>query len=84
MPATLFLKSKVSVCQPPAKVVVVCVSTALVASVWSSIFKRTGMPASGDQTRTEILVSVAVNGTFGLKPSPAGAVIVVPAKGLNP
>ena len=55
------------------------VSTDLVGSAWSSTFRRTGMLASGDQTRTDILVSLAVNGMRETKPSPAAAVTVVPA-----
>ena len=42
------------------------------------------MPASGDQTLTDIRVSFALNGIFGVKPNLAAAVTVVPAKVSEP
>ena len=83
MPAAWVAKLKVNVCQAPAAVVVVSVSTDLFGSAESSTFRRTGMPASGDQTRTVMRVSVTLNGILGEKPvctpAPLTAVTVVPA-----
>jgi hypothetical protein len=69
VPVAWFLKSKVRVCQPAAVVTVASVSTDLLGSVLSSTFRRTTMPASGDQTRTLMRVSVVLNGILGEKPS---------------
>ena len=65
MPAAWLAKSKVSVSQALATVVVASVSTDLVGSAASSTFSRTWMPASGDQTRTVIVVLLAVNSSAG-------------------
>ena len=60
VPAAWLAKLKLKVCQPPATVVVASVSTLLVGSAASSTFSRTGVPAVGDQTRTVMVLLVAV------------------------
>ena len=83
MPVTWVAKLNVRVCQPAAVVTVASVSTDLAGSVLSSTFRRTGMPASGDHTRTDMRVSVVLNGIFVEKPRctpPRVSVMVVPAK----
>ena len=79
VPATWLAKLKLSVCQPPATVVEASVSTLLVGSAASSTLSRTGVPAVGDQTRTVMVLLVA------LKPIGAMALLarfetVVPAQ----
>ena len=78
VPAAGVAKLKLSVCQPPATVVVASVSTLLVGSVASSTFSRTGVPAVGDQTRTVTTLLVAVKPMVGIL-SPASVEKVVPA-----
>ena len=76
MPVAWFAKSKVRVCQPPATVVVASVSTDTVLSAAFSTFSRTGMPASGDHTRTVIDVLPVENGMTGTeKFSPVETVV---------
>ena len=84
VPVACFEKSKVKVCQAPAVVVKTSVSTDLLGSPWSSTFSRTGIPASGEKTRTDILVWLALKAILGVKPSCAAPVIVVPANTSEP
>ena len=63
VPAAWLAKLKLSVCQAPATEVVASVSTDFVPSAASSTFRRTGMPAVGDQTRAVTVVRVAVKGS---------------------
>ena len=62
VPAAGTAKLKTSVCQPPATVVVASVSADWLLSAAFSTFNRTGMPASGDQTRSSSVLALAVNG----------------------
>ena len=55
-------KSKVSVSQPFATVVVTLVSTDLVASFLSSACIRTSMPATGEYTTALMIVEPAAKG----------------------
>ena len=54
---------------------VASVSTEIVLLVLSYTFRRTGMPASGEYTRTVIVVSVAVNGKGLSKPETSATVV---------
>ena len=67
VPAAALARLKVKVCQPTT-LVVASVSTDLLPSVMSSSFRRTGMPASGDQTRSVIVVAVLLKGMRGKPP----------------
>ena len=69
VPVAGMLKSKVKVSHWLATVVFTSVSTVMVLLAASSTFNRTGIFASGDHTRTEILVWVAENGTAFAKPA---------------
>ena len=79
MPGAGLAKLKLRVCQPLAVVTVASVSTDLLASAAFSAFRRTGTPAAGDQTRTVMVLLLA------LKPIGATAALgsvdtVVPAQ----
>ena len=87
VPGRSFAKSKVNVSQSPATVVELKVSTERVGSFLSSIFNRTGIPATGDHVLTVIVVASAVKGMFEANPVWNGgstvlskAVTVTPAK----
>ncbi len=62
MPAAGLAKSKVSVSQAFATVVVASVSQLLLPSAASSTFSRIWTPTVGDHTRTVMVLAVAVNG----------------------
>jgi hypothetical protein len=55
------------VCQPLATVVVASVSQERVGSAASSTFRRTGIPAVGDHTRTVIVLAAAVKGMIAIE-----------------
>ena len=76
MPAAALAKLKLRVCQPTT-VVAASVSTDLLPSAMSSSFSRIGMPASGDQTRTVIVVALLVKG-MRAKPPLATVTTVLP------
>ena len=82
VPATGLLKSNVSVSQVSTTVVSASVSTLLVGSALSSTFRRIGVPARGEYTRTVICVEPGINGTGVAKP--AAPPIVVPAHSSAP
>ena len=65
VPGAWLAKLNVNVCHPPATVVVANVSTDNVGSPAFSTFNSTGVPASGDHTRTVIDVFPAENGITG-------------------
>ena len=79
VPAAWLAKLKVSVCQPLATVTVASVSTDRVRSAASSTLSRTGMPATGDHTRADIVVSVLENGSRAMA-SLGHTTSVVPAQ----
>jgi hypothetical protein len=60
VPAAFFVRSKVSVCQPPATVVTTSASTLLAALCASSSLSLTVAPASGDQTFIVMVWSAVV------------------------
>ena len=62
VPGASILKSNTKVSQAPAIVVLVRVSTLMAPFPASSAFNRTGVPASGDHTRTDIVVAVEEKG----------------------
>ena len=66
MPSTWLAKSKVSVSQSLATVVVASVSTEIAGSAEFSIFNLTWIPATGDQTRTVMVVLSASSGMTGI------------------
>ena len=83
VPAAGLAKLKTKVCQPAATVVVASASTVLVLSSAFSSFSRTGMPASGDQTRKLMPWAVLVKGTVAML-SLAPVDTVVPAHTSDP
>ena len=82
VPGAWLAKSNVSVSQVSTTVVRASVSTLLAGSVLSSTFRRTGVPAWGEYTRTVICVEPGANGTGLAKP--AAPPIVVPAHSSAP
>ena len=76
VPGASLVKSNSIVSQSKAVVVIVSVSTLIVGSVASSTFRRTAIPASGDQTLTVILVLPSAKGIASVSPA---LLAVVPA-----
>ncbi len=75
VPLASLAKSKVRVCHTPASVTVASVSTETVGSVRFSALRRTGIPASGDQTRTFIVVAPGSKGKASAKPITSPTVV---------
>ena len=82
VPGASFEKSNTKVFQPLATVVVASVSHVCVGSDESSTFKRTCIPACGDQKVTDIVELVNVKGISVAKPD--GVPNVVPAQVCEP